>query len=105
LHWPQPAWISTVTRWPISVFIDAGPSADHRAHIFVPGREVLVVRHAAEDRRRRPVIDDLQIGRADGDRVDAHEHLAFFRHRHRLVRQRELAGIAEHPCFMVSGIG
>ena len=49
--------------------------------------------------RRRAVIDDLEIGRADRDRVDAHQHLGPLRHRHRLVRQRQLAGIAEHPCL------
>ena len=81
------------------VFVDARPERDHGAHIFVAGGEVLVVRHAAEDRGRRSVIDDLEIGRADRDRVDAHQHLGLLRHRHRLVRQRELAGIAEHPCL------
>src|SRR6185295_979742 len=27
LHWPQPAWISTVTRWPILYSSTPGPSA------------------------------------------------------------------------------
>ena len=27
LHWPQPAWISTVTRWPIANSSTPGPSA------------------------------------------------------------------------------
>ena len=27
LHWPQPAWISTVTRWPIGISSTPGPSA------------------------------------------------------------------------------
>src|SRR5262252_9066231 len=80
-----------------AVFVDARAERDHGAHIFVPGGEVLVVRHAAPDQRRRPVIDDLEIGRADRDRVDAHQDLGFFRHRYRLLPQRKLAGIAEHP--------
>ena len=66
------------------VFVDARPERDHGAHVFMPGGEVLVVRHAAQDRGRRSVIDDLEIGRADRDRVDAHEHLGLVRHRHRL---------------------
>ncbi len=27
LHWPQPAWISTVMRWPIRYSSTPGPSA------------------------------------------------------------------------------
>ncbi len=27
LHWPQPAWISTETRWPILYSSTPGPSA------------------------------------------------------------------------------
>src|SRR6516225_9973582 len=80
-----------------AVFVDARPERDHSAHVFVPGGEVLVVRHAAPDQRRRPVIDDLEVGRADRDRVDAHQHLGLLRHRDRLLPQRKLAGIAEHP--------
>ena len=87
------------------VFVDARAERHHRAHIFVPGSEVLVVRHAAKDQRRRPVIDDLEIGRADRDRVDAHQHLGLLRHRHRLVPQQQLAGIAEHPCLHGVGNG
>ena len=79
------------------VFVDAGAERHHGAHVFVAGREVLVERHAALDRGRRTVIDDLEIGRADRHRVDAHQHLGPLRHRHRLVLERELAGIAEHP--------
>src|SRR6516225_6345605 len=80
-----------------AVFVDARPERDHSAHVFVPGGEVLVVRHAAPDQRRRPVIDDLEVGRADRDRVDTHQHLGLLRHRYRLLPQRKLAGIAEHP--------
>src|SRR5262249_36361402 len=82
---------------PDPVFVDAGSERDHRAHIFVPGSEVLVVRHAAEDRGGGPVIDDLEIGGADRDRVDAKEDLGLLRHRHRLVLQQQLSWIAEHP--------
>ena len=87
------------------VFVDARAERDHRAHIFVSGSEVLVVRHAAKDQRRRPVIDDLEIGRADRDRVDAHQHLGLLRHRYRLVPEQQLAGIAEHPCLHGVGDG
>ena len=79
------------------VFVDAGAERHDRAHVFVAGREVLVERHAALDRGRRAVIDDLEIGGADRDRIDAHQHLGALRHRHRLVRELEFAGIAEHP--------
>src|SRR6185437_7586979 len=76
---------------------DPGPERRDRAHIFVAGREILVERHAAQDRGRRAVIDDLQIGGADCHRIDAHQHLGALGHRHRLFRKLEFAGVAQHP--------
>jgi tetrahydromethanopterin S-methyltransferase subunit E len=43
------------------------------------------------------VIDDFEVGRADRDRVDAHQHFGALRHRHRLLLERELAGITVPP--------
>ena len=80
-----------------AVLIDAGPERHDRAHIFVAGREVLVERHAAQDRCRRAMIDDFQVGRADRHRVDTHQHLGALGHRNRLFGELELAGIAQHP--------
>ena len=79
------------------VFVDAGAERRDRAHIFVAGGEILVERHAAQDRGRRAVIDDLQVGGADRHRIDAHQHLGALGHRHRLFRQLEFAGVAQHP--------
>ena len=79
------------------VFVDAGAERRDRAHVFMAGRQVLVERHAALNRGGRAVRDDLEIGRADRDRVDAHQHLGALRHRHRLFDELQLAGIAEHP--------
>jgi hypothetical protein len=79
------------------VLVDARAERHHRAHIFMAGREVLVERHAAQKRCRRPVIDDFEIGGADSDRIDPHQHLGALRHRHRLVGQLEFAGITQHP--------
>ena len=70
------------------VFVDTGPERDHRPHVFMAGREVLVERQAALDRRRRAVIDNLKISGADCHRVDAHQHLRLFRYRHRLLLER-----------------
>jgi len=53
--------------------------------------------HSALDQRRGAVVDDLEVGGADRDRVDAHQHFGPARHRHRLVDQLELIGIAQHP--------
>src|SRR5207342_1170214 len=82
---------------PNLVFVDAGTERHDRAHVFVSRREILVEGETALDRGRRSVPDDLQIGGADGDGVDAHENLGALRHGNRLVREREVAGIAEHP--------
>src|SRR6185295_17386773 len=43
------------------------------------------------------MVDDLEIGRADGDGVDAHQDFRLFRHWDGLLAQRKLPGIAEHP--------
>src|SRR5581483_3469144 len=72
------------------VLVDTGTERHHRAHIFVTGREVLVERQAALNRCRRPVIDDLEVGRADRDRVDANKDFCLFRNRYGLVRDAEL---------------
>src|SRR5215472_4744606 len=85
------------------VFVDARTERDHRAHIFVARREVLVERLAALDERRRPVIDDFKIGGADRHRVDANENLGALGHRDWLLRQLQLTGIAEYPGF--HGVG
>ena len=85
--------------------VDARPERDDGAHVLVARRPVLVERQAAFDQRRRAVIDHLQIGGADRDRVDAHQHLGLARHRHRLLLEDELAGIAQHPRLLLVGNG
>jgi hypothetical protein len=79
------------------VFVDARSEGDHRAHIFMARREVLVEGQAALDRGGRAVVDDLEIGGADRNRIDAHEHLGLGGHRHLLVDELELARIADDP--------
>ena len=71
--------------------VDAGPERCDRAHVLVAGRPVLVEGQAALDQRRRPVRDHVEVGGADRDRVDAHQHLGPLRHRHRLLREPQLA--------------
>ena len=82
-----------------AALVDARTERDDRAHVFVSRREVLVERQAALDHRRRAVRDHLEVGRADRDRVDAHQNFGAARHRHRLFAKRELARIAQHPCL------
>ena len=84
-------------------FVDAGTERHHGAHIFVARREILVERLAAEDHRRRAEFDDLEVGGADRDRVDAHQHFGALGHRHRLFRKLQFAGIAEHPGLHLVG--
>ncbi len=42
LHWPQPAWISTVTRWPILYSSTPGPSATTVPMYSCPGVKFLL---------------------------------------------------------------
>ena len=105
LHCPQPAWISTVTRCPILYSSTPGPSATTVPIYSWPGVKFLLCGMPPWIERRRAVIDDFEIGGADRDRIDAHQHFGALRHRHRLVLQCELAGIAEHPGFHRIGNG
>ena len=94
---PHPAWTSTATRSPTANSSTAGPELHDRAHVFVAGGEALVERQFAIDHRRQAVLDDLDVGRADRDRVDPHQHLGRAGLGHRLFDQRQLLGVAEHP--------
>ena len=42
LHWPQPAWISTATRWPILYSSTPGPSATTVPMYSWPGVKFLL---------------------------------------------------------------
>ncbi len=42
LHWPQPAWISTVTRWPILYSSTPGPCATTVPMYSWPGVKLLL---------------------------------------------------------------
>src|SRR5579885_2350356 len=96
LHWPQPAWISTATRWPMLYSSTPGPSATTVPMYSWPGVKFLL-NGAPPWIIGRAVIDDLEIGGADGDGVDAHQHFRLLRHRHRLLSDAELARVAEYP--------
>jgi hypothetical protein len=79
--------------------VDRGPELDHRAHVFMARGEPLVERQLALDQRRQPVLQNLDVGGADRDRVDPQQHLGRTRLGHRLLGERQLVGIAEHPCL------
>ena len=42
-------------------------------------------------------MDDLEVGRADSDCVDTHQHFRFRRHWNRLVLEGELTRITQNP--------
>jgi hypothetical protein len=109
-----PSVVKPLARWPLLaaaaagvhldrdavadlVLVDGGAELHDRAHVFMARGEVLVEGHAALDQRRRAVLDDLQVGGAHGDGVDAHQHLGGTGLRHRLVHVGQLAGIAQDP--------
>ena len=72
---PHPAWTSTAMRSPIWNSSTVGPSFTTVPIYSWPGREAAVERQLAIDHRRHAVLDDLDVGRADRDRVDPHQHL------------------------------
>ena len=77
--------------------IDGRPELHHGAHVFVTRGEALVEGKIAVDHRRHAVPYDLDVGGADGDRVDPHQDFGAPRLGHRLLDQRELFRAAEHP--------
>src|SRR5205814_1391322 len=77
--------------------VDCRAELHDRAHIFVARGEALVERQPTIDHRLHAMPDDLDIGRADGDRVNSNEHLGGPRLQHRLLDERELIGTARHP--------
>src|SRR5205814_1732540 len=68
--------------------IDGRAELDNRAHIFVARRKAAIEWRSAINHRRHAVADDLDIGRADRDRIDPHEDLGRPGLRHRLLDER-----------------
>ena len=97
LHWPQPAWISTVTRSPMANSSTPGPSAATVPMYSWPGVQFLLKGRPPCTSAGGPERDDVEVGGADRHRIDAHQHLGRARHRHRLLDELEFAGIAQHP--------
>jgi hypothetical protein len=78
-------------------FVDTGPERRDFAHVLVARREVLVEGQPALDLGRRAVVNHLQVGGADGYRIDANEHFRLLGNRDRLLAIGELVGITENP--------
>src|SRR5271166_1671694 len=68
-----------------AVLVHARAERRHSAHVFVTRGKHLVERFAAADHRRRAVVDDLQVCRADRHGIDAHQHLGASRPSRRLT--------------------
>ena len=77
--------------------VDGRTELHHRAHVFVARRKAFVERRSAVDDRGQPVLDDLDVGGADGDGVDAHQHFGAAGFGHRLFDQAEFVRAAQHP--------
>jgi hypothetical protein len=68
-----------------AVLVNAGAAGHHRTHVLVARREILVERVTSANHRRRPMVNNLQVGRADRDGVDAHQNLGSVGDRNRLL--------------------
>ncbi len=79
------------------IFVDCRAETDHRSHVFVADREVLVERQAAIDHCRQPMAHDFEIGGADRHRVDPDQHFGSTGLGHRLFDRHDLARAAKHP--------
>src|SRR5262245_44183211 len=77
--------------------VDMGAEGGDRAHVFMAWGKVLVEGQAALNAGRRSAVNDLEVGCADRNRVDADQNLGAPRNRRGLVAQEELVGPAEHP--------
>jgi hypothetical protein len=56
--------------------VDTWSERGNRAHIFVAGREILVEGQAALNDRRRAAVNDLKVGCADWNCVDADQNFS-----------------------------
>ena len=79
--------------------VDIRSERGNRAHIFMTGCEIFVEWQAALNARGRAGVDDLEVGCADGDRVDADQNLRVPRNGRRLVAQHKLIRVAQNPSF------
>src|SRR6266478_4705056 len=77
--------------------VDSWSERGNRAHIFVARREVLVEGQAALNARRRAAVNDLKVGCADRNGVDADQNLRAFWNRCGFVAQEKFVRVAQHP--------
>ena len=77
--------------------VDSGTEPHDRAHIFMARGETAVERQLAIDHGRHAVLEDLDVRRADRDRIDAYQHLGPAGLGHRLFDKAQLLRAAEHP--------
>ena len=81
------------------ILVDTRAKRHDGSHVFMTGREALIVWSATFDLCRRTMVDDLQVGCANRDRVNAHQHLGALGNRYRFVLKRDFPKIAKHPSF------
>ena len=79
--------------------VDGWAELDDRAHIFVARREILVEGKLAFERGRQAVLDDLDVGGANRDGVDADEHFRGLGFWYWFFNEGQFLGAAEHPCL------
>ena len=72
---------------------------DHRAHVFVARCKVLVEWKTTVNQSGWALVDDFQIGRANSNCIDAHQHLSGTWLRDRLVHKGKLFGVSKDPSF------
>src|SRR5579859_1310432 len=85
--------------------IDGWTKLHHCAHIFVARGIALVERKLALDHCGQSMLDDLEIRRADGDSIDAHQNLGGTWFRDRLLDQSQLFGATKCPGLHGPGDG
>jgi hypothetical protein len=66
-------------------------------------RKVLVEGQAALDARRRPAVDDLEVGGADRNGVDPDQNFRAPRHWGGLVAEEEFVRVSQNPGFHSPG--
>src|SRR6202022_5211728 len=85
-----PGEISHMDAFADLELVDLRSEGCDRTHIFMAGCKILVEGHAAADARRRSAANDLEVGCADRDRVDANQYFRAPRNRRGLVAQEKL---------------
>ena len=80
-----------------SEFINTRAQFHNGSHVLMAWREILIKRQPALNHCGRTAVNNLDIGCADGDRINTHQDLGRTWRGHGLLDERQLVGVTQDP--------